>query len=81
MQELDNTTAHYKFLTKFCKLLHALTATRISVTGQFADSTFNFNGFELNLKVFYTFLSDIYSWFDNVFFLFSSSVLYDFTVP
>ena len=33
----------------------------------FADSTPKFKGFELNLKVFCTFLSDIYNWFDKVF--------------
>ena len=63
MQELDNPTVHSIFLTKSCKPSHAHTTRRISVRdfADFADFTLKFNGFELNLKVFCPFLSDIYS--------------------
>ena len=62
MQELDNTTTHSIFLTKSCKPSNAHT-TRISVKdfADFTGFTLKFNGFELNLKVFCPFLSDIYS--------------------
>ena len=45
----------------------------------FADSTRKFKGFEPNLKVFCTFPSENFNWFDKIFFFFSSSISYDFT--
>ena len=36
MRELDKTTAHSIFLTKFCKPSHALTTAIISVRGRFS---------------------------------------------
>ena len=63
MQELDNTRTHSIFLTKFCKTLHALTTTRdwFLSGADFAYFTLTFKGIELNLKVFFTFFSDIYN--------------------
>ena len=81
MQELDNTTAHSYFWQNFVNLRMHSQQQEFLLEVDFADITLKFNGFELNLNVFCTFLSDIYSWFDKVFFLFSSSILYDFTVP
>ena len=59
MQELNNTTANSINLTKMCKTSKANTATKISGGDRFADSALKFQGLELNIKVFFTFLSDI----------------------
>ena len=61
MRELDKTTAHSIILTKFCKPSHALTKQEFLLEADFPYSTLKFNGFELNLNVFCTLLSDMYS--------------------
>ena len=47
----------------------------------FADSTLKFKGLELNIKFFWSFLSDIYDLFNNAAFLFSSSIVHEFKAP
>ena len=51
----------------------------ILLEADFADSTLTFKGLELNSKVFCTFFTDIFDWFNNVFCPFSSSIVYKFT--
>ena len=47
-------------LTKICKTSHVDATTKNSGRGRFTDSTLKFKGLELNIKVFFTFLSDIH---------------------
>ena len=76
MQELDNTTAHSKFLKKICKT--SVRCQKFLLEAGFTDSTLKFKDLELNLKVFCKFLFDIYAWFNNAVFLFSNLLVYEF---
>ena len=61
MRELDKTTAHSIILTNFVNLRMHSQQQEFLLEADFPYSTLKFNGFELNLNVFCTLLSDMYS--------------------
>ena len=69
------------FWQKFVKLRMHTQQQKFLVEIDFADSTLKFKGLELNLKDFFMFCSDIYDWFNNAVFLFSSSIVHESKAP
>ena len=69
------------FWQNFVKLCMHKQQQKFLFAANFADSTPKLKDLELNLKVFCTFLSDIYIWFNNAALLFSSFILHVFKGP